>query len=93
MSFAIFIGIAGVLVGYSDQRPPQLEWGITLNALISLLVTLAMLLLAVPVASSLGQLKFLRLTEPRKLHEQYAIDEASKGPWGSLKLLVSMEGG
>ena len=93
VSLMIFIAIAGVLAGYNAQAPPQLKWGITLNALISLLATLAMLLLAVPVASSLGQLKFLRLTKPRKLHEHYAIDEASKGAWGSLKLLVSLEGG
>ena len=41
------------------------------------------------VAKALGQLKWLWFTRPKKpLMDFVAFDEASKGPWGSLLLLI-----
>ena len=77
-----------VVLSIHNGRPlPQWPLGITLNTFISLIATLAKASAIVPVAESIGQLKWLWFKQQRKLFDFQAFDDASRGPWGSLQLL------
>ena len=77
-----------------DGRPiPELSFGITPNAIIGLLATFAEFLLIVPVNSAIGQIKWLQALRRRPMDDFRAIDEASRGPMGSVMLLARRKGG
>jgi hypothetical protein len=85
-------GIALVLGLYSNRRVPT-RWplGITLNAYISVLSAVAKYAMAVPIDEALGQLRWLYFASAsgtRKLIDFERFDDATRGPWGALVLLV-----
>ncbi|KAF2430985.1 hypothetical protein EJ08DRAFT_206377 [Tothia fuscella] len=83
-------GMAFVLGLYNDKRVP-IKWplGITLNAYISVLSAISKYALAVPVDEALGQLRWLYFSDrPRNLIDFELFDDASRGPWGSLALII-----
>jgi hypothetical protein len=83
-----------VVLRVLDGRPlPNTRIGITPNAIIGLLATFTELLLIVPVNSAVGQLKWLRALQKKPMDDFRTIDEASRGPWGSLLLLTRRTGG
>ncbi|KAI4861157.1 hypothetical protein F4820DRAFT_465033 [Hypoxylon rubiginosum] len=45
----------------------------------------------IPIASCLGQYKWWRLRRPTQLRELQILDEASRGPWGSLVMLFDLK--
>jgi hypothetical protein len=92
-SCCFFVAIVVVLRAFDGRPLPKLKYGITPNALIGLLSTFAEFLLIVPVQSAIGQLKWLQAMRKRPLNDFRVIDEASRGPWGSLLLLVKRKGG
>ena len=72
-----------------DKPLPQWPSGITVNSLVSVLSQIGQWGLMGSVAKALGQLKWLWFTRPKKpLMDFVVFDEASKGPWGSLLLLI-----
>ena len=80
-----------ILLKQQDTHPfPQWPSSMTLNAVISALATLAKALMAVPVAACLGQLKWDRFGQNSSvpIAEFESLDDASRGTWGSIKLLV-----
>ena len=87
VSATLTIGLIGILWIYQDQSVPQWPYRITLNAVISLLSTLARASLLIPVVQALSQLKWLWFNKQRPLSDFDAFDDASRGAWGSLKLL------
>lgn len=95
MSAICICGMAIVLSLFND-RPLPARWpgGITLNAYISVLSGAGKFLMAVPLDSALGQLKWLWFwaDRPRNLADFERFDNASRGPWGALTLLVSGSG-
>ncbi|KAK3064891.1 hypothetical protein LTS18_002966 [Coniosporium uncinatum] len=78
-----------ILVKYDHKPVPFLPFGITINAIISVLSGVVKSALLVPIAEAIGQLKWnwFRGTS-RDLADFEVIDEASRGPWGSLVLLL-----
>ncbi|KXS99459.1 hypothetical protein AC578_3785 [Pseudocercospora eumusae] len=69
------------------------EVDITPNALLSIITTIQRASLLLPVAESVGQLKWLYLeSTSRRLIDLEAFDEASRGPIGSLNLLWRTRG-
>ena len=84
------LGMIVLTLGLLHEKPlPQWPSGITVNALISVLSQIGQWGLMGSLAGTLGQLKWLwfaRLNRP--LMDFVAFDEASKGPWGSLLLLI-----
>jgi hypothetical protein len=83
-------GIAVVLGLYSNRRVPT-RWpvGITLNAYISVLSAVAKYTMAVPLDEALGQLRWLYFASgPKKLIDFERFDDATRGPWGALALLI-----
>lgn len=93
---AAMLGImVGLLAYYDGRQIFDLDnYGITLNAIVSLLATLCKGLLATAIDKSVGQWKWLLFSrEPaRGLVEFDQIDEASRGAQGSLSLLCRYRG-
>jgi hypothetical protein len=89
--------VVGVLIGLQDK--PLSKWwlaektGLTLNTYISILSKMAGAALILPVSEALGQLKWSWFLEHSKQMWDFEIfDNASRGPWGSLLLLIRTKG-
>jgi hypothetical protein len=87
-------GIVVILIVYKDKRIPKWPMGLTLNAYISVLSKVASAALLLPVSEALGQLKWswFQGTKSHKMWDFEIFDSASRGPWGSLLLLVRTKG-
>ncbi|KAK4921732.1 hypothetical protein LTR49_010838 [Elasticomyces elasticus] len=86
-STACLIAIAAVSSHYKDKTTPHLPYGITLNAVISILATTSRSLLIFTVAAAIGQLKWCWYRHERDVNDIQSFDDASRGPWGSVTLL------
>jgi hypothetical protein len=77
-----------------NGRPlPDLQYGITPNAIIGLLATFGQALLISPVSSALGQMKWLQALEKRPINNFETLDKASRGPLGSTLLIAGRKSG
>ena len=97
LSAACMFAIIAVLVILKDQK--LTKWslaektGLTLNAYISVLSKVAGAALILPVSEALGQLKWSWFLGHSKQMWDYEIfDNASRGPWGALLLLIRTKG-
>jgi len=94
-SFALAIAAAslssaGILLYYYDKKPIT-EWNnkLTLNATISVLATLARTMMLVSTATCLSQYGWIWFKgEMYPLADFELITQASRGPGGSLKMLL-----
>ena len=93
LALGCIAAIVGLLYSSDGQPLPSWRYGITLNAIVSLLATVVVFSLVVPVSSSLGQLKWLRMRRARPLVDFELIEDAGRGPSGSLVLLLHGRGG
>lgn len=77
-----------VLLSHYDGRQ-QFQWnGVTLNAVVSVLATIARIGIVVPVAEALAQWKWMHFSRGYKpLSDFGLLDDASRGTRGSLLLL------
>jgi hypothetical protein len=89
--------VIGVLVYLKDE--PLSKWTLeekthlTLNTYISILSKMAGAALILPVSEALGQLKWSWFLEHSKQMWDFEIfDNASRGPWGSMLLLLRTKG-
>ncbi|EEA19442.1 conserved hypothetical protein [Talaromyces marneffei ATCC 18224] len=92
-SLCFFIAILVVLNVLNGRPLPDLQYGITPNAIIGLLATFGQALLLMPVSSALGQMKWLQALEKRPMDNFETLDKASRGPLGSTKLIVGRKSG
>jgi hypothetical protein len=79
------------VLGLYNNSPAPTRWplGITLNAYISVLSAIGKYTMAVPLEEALGQLRWLYFASgPRKLIDFERFDDATRGPWGALALLI-----
>jgi len=85
-----------IVMAMFDGHPLPTRWpgGISLNAYISILSGAAKVMMAVPLEASLGQLKWLWFGSktPRKILDLERFDNAAKGAWGAISLLLSGSG-
>jgi len=89
--------IIGVLIYYKDNALKswtlEKRTGVTLNAYISVLSKMAGAALILPVSEALGQLKWSWFQQNSKRMWDFEIfDNASRGPWGSMLLLLRTKG-
>lgn len=88
------IAIVAVLGQYDGHRPPEWPLGITLNTFLAFLATIAKAAFLIPVTRGLGQLRWVWFTSrPRRVADFELFDGASRGAFGSLRLLLSRKGG
>ncbi|KAH6894460.1 hypothetical protein B0T10DRAFT_545972 [Thelonectria olida] len=89
-SAGCFCALCIILYQFDDHPLPKWPLGLTINPVIAFLSTVSRTGFVVPVCESISQLKWLWYRKERHLADFQAFDDASRGPWGSLKLLVVM---
>ncbi|KAJ0417816.1 hypothetical protein BJY00DRAFT_315607 [Aspergillus carlsbadensis] len=96
-SLACMGGVAAILIIYDQEPQPSFAYGVTLNAIISLLGTASKSSLIYVIGECMGQLKwvwFYRAEKNRhqRLDNMQYFDGASRGPLGSLLLILRHRG-
>ena len=93
ISIACLVALGLVLRAYDGQLLPAWSGGITLNTVVALLSTVCRTMFVLAASQALSQAKWnwFKLS-PRPLTDLCAFDDASRGPWGSLKLVVATKG-
>jgi hypothetical protein len=89
--------VIGVLIYLKDDSLSKWalaeKTGLTLNAYISILSKMAGAAMILPVSEALGQLKWSWFLEHSKQMWDFEIfDNASRGPWGAMLLLIRTKG-
>lgn len=92
-SIACIVALGIILLVYEGQATPHMRFGLTLNAIVSILATGARATLIFVVASAIGQLKWYRFSSSRKLSHLQDVDDASRGVLGSLTILFTFKAG
>ncbi|KAL5404698.1 hypothetical protein PMIN03_008966 [Paraphaeosphaeria minitans] len=94
LSALCMASIVIMLLRYQDKRIPRWPLGLTLNAYISVMAKIASAALLLPVSEALGQLKWswFQGDNSKKMWDFEIFDNASRGPWGSLLLIVRTKG-
>lgn len=89
-SLCCLAAIIGLLAFYDGRTVPDWYYGLTLNALVSVVATVFKGALLVPIASSIGQLAWVRLEKmPYMRLDSFCVyDRASRGPWGSVRFIA-----
>ncbi|KAI9931380.1 hypothetical protein ASPWEDRAFT_49798 [Aspergillus wentii DTO 134E9] len=80
---AALVGIIAVLYVFDGQLVPDWPYGITLNALISLLTTAMKAAMAFHITEALSQLKWSWFNRGNKLSDLALLDSASRGAIGA----------
>jgi hypothetical protein len=75
---------------YNINNTPYAKWQyiVSPNTVVSIIVTITKAVLLVSVSSCLGQLKWNLFQNPVPLYQIQVLDQASRGPWGSLEVLL-----
>lgn len=83
---ALLIGFLGYVNG---KAYISWQYSISPNAVISVLAAFIKAAMLIPVSACLGQLKWGhgRHPKPTQLYHFHLLDQASRGPWGSLEIL------
>ncbi|KAK7976798.1 hypothetical protein PG989_015261 [Apiospora arundinis] len=84
--------IAGVLSSNNGMPLPDLPYHISINAVVSILSTTLKACAVFILAEGISDSKWRWFRENRPLHDLVIFDNASRGPWGCLKLLVNPRG-
>jgi hypothetical protein len=88
ISAACLAGIVVTLAVHANHPLPSWPFGITINALVSVLSTISKSALLATVAAAISQQKWARLSNgANPLSDLEMYDNASRGPWGSFLLL------
>ncbi|KAK3689174.1 hypothetical protein B0T22DRAFT_513343 [Podospora appendiculata] len=87
LAVGVLIAIFATLVHYSGKDVPEWPSSVSLNSLVAIYTIILRALLMVPVAEVISQEKWLWFKRPRPLHHMDSFDSASRGLWGSTKLL------
>jgi hypothetical protein len=85
--------IIGVLIFLKDKKLKTGPLGLTLNTYIAVLSKIASAALLLPTSEALGQLKWSWFQGgSKKMWDFEIFDNASRGPWGSILLLIRTKG-
>ena len=86
------MAIVGAILPYQDQPLPQWPYNVSINTLISILIAISKAAMLLVTAEGISQLKWTWFLRKRPLQDMARYDMASRGPWGSLRLLLSLRG-
>ena len=82
------IAVGGIARAFEGKPLPNLPHGFTINAIVSILTTVTKSNLLLIMASSLCQLKWIWYQQSRNLEDMQLFEDASRGPSGSLRMLL-----
>ena len=89
LSFLALATLIAVLAIHDQKPSSRWQLGITLNAIISVCAIIAQTTMLIPVAQGISQLKWHWFHRRHALSTMQLFDDASRGPWGALRLLLS----
>lgn len=93
LAIALFIALVVTLQQYDNKGLPDWPMGLTLNTLVAFLATMCRSVIIIPIAEGLSQLKWNWFaSKKRPVKDLYIFDQASRGPWGSVRLIFRMKG-
>ncbi|KAH8651553.1 hypothetical protein BGZ60DRAFT_569190 [Tricladium varicosporioides] len=84
----LFAGIIVILRAYDHRPLPQMPFKISMNSLLSILVTIQKAMIGFVAAQGIGQLKWQWFGMPRRLQDMSTFDGASRGPTGAVYFLA-----
>ena len=87
VSLLCMAGIVAVIARMNERPLSHWTFFLSLPATIAIFSTSAKSMAAVFVAAAVGQAKWLHFRSPRPLRDLDLLDDASRGPMGSLRLL------
>ncbi|KAK4221574.1 hypothetical protein QBC38DRAFT_504783 [Podospora fimiseda] len=85
---AAFITIIVVLALFNQKQLPNWPLKISLNTLLAFLAIVAKAAFMVPVSPAISQTQWSWFSRERPLHNFHLLDQASRGPLGSIKLAL-----
>ncbi|KAF3799379.1 hypothetical protein GCG54_00001421, partial [Colletotrichum gloeosporioides] len=88
LALSCLLVIVIILSIYQGQPLPKWPKYLPINSLMAIFTAVFKASLIMPVAEGLGQLKWEWFNQPRRLADVVLFDDASRGPWGSLVLIV-----
>ena len=89
MSTACVGAILFILAHYDNQPIPTWRYGLTINGVVSILAVIAKAAMILPIAECISQLKWAWYWgRERQMMDFERFDLASRGPWGSITMLV-----
>lgn len=92
LAVATFGGIVALLLSVQNKPVPKWPSELSVNAILSVLVTVMKGAMGVTIAESLSQLKWKWFSRERNLKDLETLDEASRGVWGAGTLLLTFRG-
>ncbi len=90
VSLLSMVAIVLVLRLHEGRPLPTWPFSITINSLVSVFTTIMKATMLVPIAAGISQMKWHWFQQHHVLNDIEVYDEASRGPWGGLKLLWSI---
>jgi hypothetical protein len=92
-SIGLFIAIIVILAHYDNTPLSTLPLDLTINTIVALLATLCRATLIIAISEGLSQLKWNTFAlKQRALRDLEVFDQASRGPWGSIRMVVATRG-
>ncbi|KAK4449583.1 hypothetical protein QBC34DRAFT_462796 [Podospora aff. communis PSN243] len=89
LSVGSFASIIAVLSVWQDQPLSKWPLPVSINAIVSILSAIFKASLVLPVSEGISQLKWIWFASGRRpLSDLDVFDRASRGPWGSFRLLT-----
>ena len=83
-------GLVGLLIKYHGRPLDEWPLGISINSLISILTAFLYEFIKEPIGSAMSQLKYEHFRKrAHPLSDFERLDEASKSPFDSLKLILT----
>ncbi|KAK2754921.1 hypothetical protein CKAH01_05935 [Colletotrichum kahawae] len=78
-----------IILSVHDERPlPNWPDLISINSLIAIFTAVFKAALILPIAEGIGQLKWTWYRQPQRLDDIVLFDNATRGPWGCLLLII-----
>lgn len=92
-SLLCFVAIICILAAFNQKTRPDFAYGFTLNAIVSILATASKSSLTYMIGECIGQLKWIWFYQKeRQLDQIQLFDSASRGPLGSLFVIMRHKG-
>ncbi|KAH7312656.1 hypothetical protein B0I35DRAFT_481094 [Stachybotrys elegans] len=92
-SIFLFCSIVAVLAWRNNKPLPNWYGSLTVNTVVALLSTVCRAATIVPVSEGISQLKWNWMAqETRSLGDIEVFNQASRGPWGSLRMMLTARG-
>ncbi|KAK8096014.1 hypothetical protein PG999_014036 [Apiospora kogelbergensis] len=82
--------MVGVLYPNRDMPLPNLPFHVSINTVVSILSTILKACAAFILAEGISDSKWKWFRNDKPLHDLVVFDNASRGPWGCLKLLIAL---